>query len=178
MASRRACAPSAARRGEGLLGRTGGAPAAVALRRNAAVGLGALTGVGHAAGCVNGIPYQRHLDRPGRDATFRRRESIMDGWATGSLRRASRWSAGSDPRRLVEVIVRDRNRAAREQALATLERLWTDQPERRADIWWARYDAADPDGSLLRAYADTLQFSDFKRDDLCEAAAEAGRPMP
>jgi hypothetical protein len=43
---------------------------------------------------------------------------------------------------------------------------------------WARYDAADPDGSLLRAYADTLQFSDFKRDDLCEAAAEAGRPMP
>ncbi|MDY7088383.1 MAG: hypothetical protein SYR96_25165 [Actinomycetota bacterium] len=43
---------------------------------------------------------------------------------------------------------------------------------------WARYDAADPDGSLLRAYVDTLQFSDFERDHLCEAAAEAGRPMP
>lgn len=43
---------------------------------------------------------------------------------------------------------------------------------------WDRYDAADPDGRLLRAYAAELPSWDSERDRLCEVAGRAGRPMP
>ncbi|GAA3453787.1 hypothetical protein [Dactylosporangium matsuzakiense] len=72
---------------------------------------------------------------------------------------------------------RGARRAAREQALATLERLWTDQPERRADIWsevWSGND--DPPAEIIRFLLaggprmvtylrhDTLRFSGYLGD--------------
>jgi hypothetical protein len=43
---------------------------------------------------------------------------------------------------------------------------------------WDRYDAADPDGTALRAYAEALPLRDAERDRLREAARRAGRPEP
>ncbi|GIJ76505.1 hypothetical protein SAMN05443287_10822 [Micromonospora phaseoli] len=43
---------------------------------------------------------------------------------------------------------------------------------------WDRYDAIDPDGRRLRAYADRLPPESHERDRLREAAAAGGRPAP
>jgi hypothetical protein len=43
---------------------------------------------------------------------------------------------------------------------------------------WDRYDAVDPDGSVLRAYAGALSDGDEERDRLRSVAGRAGREMP
>jgi hypothetical protein len=43
---------------------------------------------------------------------------------------------------------------------------------------WDRYDAVDPDGQRLRAYAKGLRPDEYERDRLCAAAAAGQRPAP
>ena len=43
---------------------------------------------------------------------------------------------------------------------------------------WERYDAVDPDGEILRAYAERLGAWNYERNELRAAAEEAGRPLP
>ena len=43
---------------------------------------------------------------------------------------------------------------------------------------WDRYDAADPDGSRLRAYTRKLGAGDHRRDRFRHVATAAGRPLP
>lgn len=57
--------------------------------------------------------------------------SRLVGWLTGAR------AAVQDPSRLVDTMVRGRDQAAKDRALAALERLWTQDAERRPRIWAA-----------------------------------------